>query len=129
MSITMQQMTEINPHADWDDGRGGYCYYRFDAALSDGPTFLRAELTWADDSEDPKFDDSPDDEVWPQVLFRDPQLKLETNSLIGSDMVTYDCVIVNLSDDEAIAIAEADPADLLVKYAEQINQLRVPIHD
>lgn len=110
--LPAEQMAAIQPHKDWDDGRTGFEWCRFDALL-DPVRLLRAEVTW---------DESGGDS---SRMYCDPRLLLESNRPDYQDdrLVTLDSVTLELDVEEAVRIVEANPRDLLTRYAEHIALL------
>lgn len=120
--ISAADMAALQPCPLWSDGRKGYVWCRFDVLLCP-ETRLRAELTWDDDG------DFEDNETGEPTVYFDANLFIETNRpempTQEFSLVTWDGIGINLSREEAIALAMGDPRDILTKYASQIANLAV----
>ncbi len=114
--LTAKDMRGVKVHAGWDDGREGFCYCRVDAVLTAAPHHFRAELTW--ELEDELA--APGEEG-----FVYPELWLEANELRSGDhLVTLDGVKFRVDVEDAIALMEGDPVDLLTKYGDIFASLK-----
>jgi hypothetical protein len=114
-SMTRSEMALLRPSRKWSDGRVGYEWCRFDAVL-DKRRYLRAEVTWDDDSEETGGE---------PTLFYSPQLFLETNTPVEAERrwQTLDGVVIDLTQEEAVLIVSRPPEELLKTYADKLSQL------
>lgn len=115
--LTQAEMDGLQFHPEWEDGRGVYLWYRFDAVV-DRDRMLRAELTWNDDFE------QVEDEL--NVVYLDPILLLERN-VFGDDdprrWQTLCSLELEVSQARAREILLAPPTQLLVDYATEFEKL------
>lgn len=115
--MTKDEINALKPHPGWSDGRWGYLWCWFDA-LIDEERRIRAEIT---------FDD--DDEGNPSSFF-DPELFIETNRDATPDdkilhLITWDGVVVKLTEEEVVRLIEEDPTRILEEYADQVAKLDI----
>ncbi len=113
-TVASEEIFKITPHEDWNDGRIGFCFCRFDAMLDE--TGLRAEITWEDDG-DLYFDGKP-------RTYTDPVLRLETNHWKDESWVTLNAMYIEITQAQAVEFVQSAPQVLKEKYTEHIATLR-----
>lgn len=114
-TLTGRQLDALPFAPGWDDGRTGFEWARFDAVV-DRARFLRAEVTWGDNS-----DELPPESIKSNadMVFDKPELRLETNYPDPADpgqWMTLDSTAILLTQALAAEIIAAPPADLLRRY-------------
>lgn len=124
--MTTEEMKALVIHPNWGDGRYQFLFCRLSAIIDRG-RWLRAELTWMDDSDDERGD--PSDTQIRQ--YYDPELFLESNrpevrhdgTVDKSSWVTVDSIWLPLTRAEAELLARSHPAEILDRYEEHIRNL------
>jgi hypothetical protein len=119
--LSAKEMGEIRPAHGWDDGRAaGFCWCRFDAII-DAARYLRAEITFDDDSE---FVDNATGEA---TCYFDPELKIESNNpnVPGCGWQTWDYVSFPISRQDVYEIVMGAPEAVLTRYADRVAMLQL----
>ena len=118
--ITHAQMMAIPYHLEWDEGLGGYMFYRFSSVVHEGQRIL-ADISWEDDSEE---DDEDEDADVPEgdehLLFFKPVLEIEADIENVGGVCGFE---VELTQEEAEKILREPPANLLIAYGRRIAKL------
>lgn len=116
--LNSEQMNKVAFHPDWLDGRKGFVWCRFDGVV-DAASKLRAELTWADDyHHHPYIDDRN------LIRYFRPELLLEVNIAGADGWVRVAEHVIELTNEEALAILKHPPASLLDFYPEEWQRIR-----